>query len=132
MALPRKIVNAIKAGTYIPSPASKRAREAATRLREQRSSEQPQRDTFRSVKERMVQKKHGLHYGTPGYNPVESAQAVFGSDEYEAMRNALNLSPDQMRQLASMASKAHAAQAKNGSAGELEVYLVYDFLFYHL
>ena len=35
MALPRKLVNALRAGKYTPSNASKRAREAATRLQQQ-------------------------------------------------------------------------------------------------
>lgn len=139
MALPRKILNALKAGSYTPSNASKKAREAASRLQQERTrinqvapSQPPQRDTFRSVKERMVQRKHAAYYGTQSYDPRESAQAVFGSDEYEAMRQSLGLSPDQMRHLASMAGKAHMAVARTGDAGELEVYLKYDFLFYHL
>jgi hypothetical protein len=80
----------------------------------------------------MVHKKHDTFYGTPSYNPTESAQAVFGSDEYRAMRAALGYTDDQMRQLASLAGKAHAAQIQTGDAGELEIYLKYDFLFYHL
>ena len=139
MALPRKILNALKAGSYTPSNASKKAREAANKLQQERTrintvapAPPPQRDTFRSVKERMVQKKHAAYYGTPNYNPRESAQAVFGSDEYETMRRSLGLSHDQMLQLASLAGKAHIAQIRTGDAGELEVYLKYDFLFYHL
>lgn len=135
MALPRRLVKAIRAGDYIPSPASKKAREAATRLRNQRIdyvAPGPQRDTFRSVKERMASKKHGVFYGTPGYNPTESARAVFGSDEYRAMQGALGYTDAQMRQLASLAGKAHAVEIRTGDAGELEVYLKYDFLFYHL
>jgi hypothetical protein len=137
MALPRRLVKAIRAGQYTPSNASRKAREAAARLQENRQRIEnaapapPQRDTFISVKERMVQKKHAANYGTAGYSPQESARAVFGSDEYEAMRAALGHTPDQMRNLASLASKAHNAQVRTGDAGELEVYLKYDFLFYH-
>jgi hypothetical protein len=139
MALPRRLVKAIRAGQYTPSNASKKAREAAARIRDNNQRIEnvapapppQQRDTFRSVKERMVQKKHAANYGTTGYSPQESARAVFGSDEYEAMRAALGYTPDQMRQLASLASKAHALQVRTGDAGELEVYLKYDFLFYH-
>jgi hypothetical protein len=140
MALPRRLVKAIRAGQYTPSNASKKAREVANRIQQQRVesvapppvSQAPQRDTFRSVKERMLHKKHAAYYGTIGYNPQESAQAVFGSDEYEAMRATLGYTPEQMRQLASLASKAHIAKIRNGDdAGELEVYLKYDFLFYH-
>lgn len=139
MALPRKLVNALRAGTYQPSNASKRAREAATRLREQqRISEAPTqpRDTFRSVKNRMTRRKHAVFYN-PGeryskYNPTESMRAVEGSDEYEAMRDALGVSDSQMRYLAHMASLAYNAQRNHGDAGDLEIYLKYDFLFYHL
>jgi hypothetical protein len=137
MALPRKILNALRAGTYTPSNASKRAREAANRLQQERTrinsvAPSPPRDTFRNVKNQMIRSKHSAYYGTPGYNPSESVRAVENSDEYQAMRQALGLTPDQMSYLASMASKAHAAQARTGDAGELEIYLQYDFLFYHL
>jgi hypothetical protein len=142
MALPRRLVKAIRAGDYIPSPASKKAREAATRLRNQRidyvapgpppgPAGGPPRDTFRSVKERMASKKHGAFYGTAGYNPTESARAVFGSDEFRAMQGALGYTSEQLRGLASLAGKAHALEIRTGDAGELEVYLKYDFLFYH-
>lgn len=137
MALPRRLVKALKAGQYTPSTASKKAREAATRLRDQRidyvaPAPPPQRDTFRSVKDRMISAKHRAYYGTPGYNPRESIRVVNNSDEYEAMRRALGYSPDQMRNLASLASKAHHALNSTGDAGELEIYLKYDFFFYHL
>lgn len=141
MALPRKILNALRAGQYTPSSASKKAREAATRLQNQRNastsvntglpSGQP-RDTFRSVKNRTIQRKHAAFYGTQFYDPRGSIRMVEGSDEYEAMRQTLGLSEEQMYQLASLASKAHAELKKSGDAGELEIYLKYDFLFYHL
>jgi hypothetical protein len=148
MALPRKLVNALRAGKYTPSNASKRAREAASRLQESRRSSgvetglprdrfggsgsgQP-RDTFRSVKDRTISRKHNMYRGISSYSPVESVNAVEGSDEYRAMVQALGLSEAQVTHLASMASKAHAAYAKTGDAGELEIYLKYDFLFYHL
>src|ERR1700683_3018038 len=144
MALPRKLVNALRAGKYTPSNASKRAREAATRLQQQQRENTPvdtglprdrfpgggqTRDTFKS---RVVSKKHAAYRGIMGYNPRESSREVFGSDEYEAMRQVLGISEAQMTHLASMASKAQAALAKTGDAGELEIYLKYDFLFYHL
>src|ERR1700678_4222893 len=39
MALPRKLVNALKSGNYEPSAASKRAREAAARINAERRAE---------------------------------------------------------------------------------------------
>jgi hypothetical protein len=142
MALPRKILNALRAGQYVPSNASKKAREAATRLQEQRNrgssgvetglpSGQP-RDTFRSVKREMVRRKHDAYYGIHNYNPSESSRAVYGSDEFQAMKRTLNLSTEQMTRLARLASLAHNAVVNTGDAGELEIYLKYDFLFYHL
>jgi hypothetical protein len=137
MALPRKILNALRAGQYTPSNASKKAREAANRLQRDRIgigtvAPGPPRDTFRSVRNEVIRKKHSAYYGTSSYSPQESIDAVMNSDEFRAMERTLGLTEDQMTYLASMASKAHAAQAKTGSAGELEVYLQYDFLFYHL
>jgi hypothetical protein len=134
MALPRKILNALKTGTYTPSNASKRAREAASRLSQERNRTPPvpQRDTFRSVRREVISKKHAAYRDTMGYTPDESVRRVNNSDDYDAMQRVLGLTPDQMSYLASMASKAHAAQAKTGDAGELEIYLRYDFLFYHL
>lgn len=80
----------------------------------------------------MIRAKHRAYYGVSQYNPQESNRAVRNSDEFEAMERAMALSSDDMRRLASMAGKAHAALAQTGSAGQLEVYLQYDFLFYHL
>lgn len=146
MALPRKILNALRAGTYTPSNASKRAREAATRLQQQRAQnsevdtrlprDRPfmggQRDTLRSVRDRTIQHKHAAFRDITGYDPRRSIRNVHNSDEYDAMRQTLNYSEAQMSHLASMAARAHAAQEKTGDAGELEIYLKYDFLFYHL
>jgi flagellum-specific peptidoglycan hydrolase FlgJ len=135
MALPRKILNALRAGRYTPSPAGKKARDAATRLREQqRISEAPTppQDSFTSIKRQMANKKHAAYYGMHSYNPQESLRVIQRSDEREAMQQALGLSESQMSYLASMASKAHRAMEESGDAGELEIYLKYDFLFYHL
>jgi len=148
MALPRKILNALRAGQYIPSNASKKAREAATRLQQQRERSSPvetglprdrpfmggqrERDTLRSLRTNVNRHKHAAYYHVQGYNPREAMRAVENSSEYNAMRESLNLSEAQMSHLASMASKAHAVLARTGDAGELEIYLKYDFLFYHL
>jgi hypothetical protein len=148
MALPRKILNALRAGQYTPSNASKKAREAATRLQRQRAEQssvetglprdrpfmggQRERDTFKSVRNNVIQRKHSAYYGTVGYNPTESMRNVLNSDEYRAMQQATGMTKEQMSQFASLAARAHAAVAKTGDAGELEVYLKYDFLFYHL
>jgi hypothetical protein len=80
----------------------------------------------------MKQRKHEIYYGTQFYDPRASARAVENSDEVSTMSDSLGLSDAQMTYLASMASKARAAQHKTGDAGELEIYLKYDFLFYHL
>jgi hypothetical protein len=137
MALPRKILNALRAGTYTPSNASKRAREAATRLREQREqrptgSADLERDVFVSRRDRMIQKKHNAFYGFPRYDPIASVEAVNESDDDDAIRRALDMTRDEMLAYAAQAARAHNKLFNTGDAGDLEIYLRYDFLFYHL
>lgn len=75
--------------------------------------------------------KHRMFYGTPDYNPTESARAVRDSNSIEEMERSLGMTRAQILELASLASRAHIQQINTGSAGELEIYLDYDFLFYH-
>lgn len=141
MALPRRLVKAIKAGQYQPSAASKKAREAAANLRDRQPPPQPPgrgappRDRFVSIRDRVIRAKHEAYYGTKGYNPRESVRSVREAEDSEEiddiMEESLQMSSEEMKELASLAAKAHIAQAKTGSAGELEEYLQYDFLFYH-
>jgi hypothetical protein len=137
MALPRKILNALRAGTYTPSSASKRAREAANRLREQREHRPTggsnlERDVFVSRRDRVIQKKHNAFYGVKFYDPIASIEAVNESTDDDAIEQALSMTREEMFEYASRAAKAHAAIARTGSAGDMEIYLRYDFLFYHL
>jgi len=77
MALPRKLVNALKAGKYEPSAASKRAREAAARINAERRAESSSPvETARRI-------------GNPGrsiaelqHRVIERAERLLGSREY--------------------------------------------------
>lgn len=130
MALPRRILRQLREGTYQKSAVGKKAREAAARLREP-TPQPPERPTFRSVKQRMRTKKHLVYREVLGYSARNSNQAVEDSEAYDKMVEALEFTNDQMDEFAARASLAWKRFNTTGNAGELTVYLDYDFLWYH-
>lgn len=68
------------------------------------------------------------------YGRRASDAAVDESDDIDEMIRALrreNRNDATWTELASLASRAHILRERTGSAGELEVYLPYSFLWYH-
>lgn len=68
------------------------------------------------------------------YSRRQSDRYVDESDEIQKMSEILrpeNLSDETWSNLASLASKAHITQMRTGSAGELEIFLPFSFLWYH-
>jgi hypothetical protein len=84
-----------------------------------------------SVKTQMKIQKHRTYRDVLGYSPGESSRAVDRSSAIDEMTDALGWSEDRMDEFASRASQAHRLLRDTGDAGDLEIYLAYDFLFYH-
>lgn len=131
MALPRKLVQALKAGTYQPSKIGSKARQAATRLQTVSGPTRPPGVQRSLIKTNMKVRKHRIYNDVLGFNPRSSARAVDNSDATDEMAEALTWSEDRLDEYASRASQAHRLVKDTGSAGNLSDYLVYDFLFYH-
>jgi len=135
LALPRRLVQQLKRGTYQKSNIGRKAREAATRLHERgggKYAPPPLHPPFESTKRRMITKKHIVYREVFGYNPSGSAEAVNESEARDKMEVILERATNtQMDYYASMAAQAWAQLNKTGDAGDLEIYLDYDFLFYH-
>lgn len=132
MALPRRLVRALRMGTYQPSSAGKRAREVARQRGEEfKGGQKRQRVTFTDVKNEVKARKHVMYRDLFNYNPRASMRAVDESDALEEMLASLEFSEDEMDEYAARASRAHRLLHDTGSAGELAIYLDYDFLWYH-
>jgi hypothetical protein len=131
MALPRRLARLLREGRYQPSNVGKKARESARRLQENPPDAPEKRISFSSVKSRMITKKHYVNRETLGYSAQGSREMVNDSDAFDEMLEALDFDNDQMDEYASLAAKAWHQLDKTGSAGDLAIYLAYDFLWYH-
>lgn len=136
-AAQRRLAKEIRTGTYKPSEASKKAREAARRLREP----QPPRDgeevfkggqkRYEGIKVRIKRRKRQFWGDDVNFRPNNSDRAVDRSNDLDEMEEVEFEPENRWLDLASLASKAHNALVSTGDAGDLEIYLPYSFLFYH-
>lgn len=142
MALPRRLVRRIKTGTYVPSNIGAKARRVATeRQNVSGGTPEPQpprefgaggrRITFSSAKSLLKTKKHYAYRDVFGYNPHNSAVNVDNADDYDKVVEALDFTNDEMDEYAARASIAWHTLTNTGSAGDMEIYLPYEFLWYH-
>lgn len=138
-AAQRRLAKEIKTGSYKPTNASKQARQAAQRLRENRDpgfrgppvfidDGPPVRD---GIKVRIKRKKRQLWQDALGFTPTRSDRNVDESDDTTEMAAVEGQGENRWNYLASQASYAQMAFEKTGDAGELVIYLPYTFLFYH-
>ncbi len=136
-AAQRRLAREIKTGTYKPSQASKKAREAARRLREPippRDGEEVFKGgqkRYDGIKVRIKRRKRTMWEDIYNFRGDRSDRAVDQSGAIEEMEEVENDPEDRWLDLASKAAKAQFALYNTGDAGELEIYLPYTFLFYH-
>lgn len=137
-AAQRRLAREIKTGTYKPSSASKKAREAAKRVQESRAVPKDGEEVFKGgqkqyegIKVRIKRRKRQFWEDSVSFRPRASDRAVEESSDTEEMYEIEHEPEDRWLDLASNAARAHHALASTGDAGDLEIYLPYSFLFYH-
>lgn len=122
----REIAKQLKEGGY---QQSKIGRESAKLARERRQKPIFDRD---STKDRVKQKKREFWDTVRNFKGGNSDSIVDDSNAYDEMREFLDSFDEETAiEYASQAAIAHIQLRATGDAGDLDIYLPYDFLFYH-